>query len=83
MIGVVSERQINELMTSIAFNVQGLVDPAGEPLAPKTIMASELRSAAMIAMHIACGHTILSSAEELPMPEEQERRGIFVRRRRA
>ncbi len=78
MIGVVSERQINDLMASIAFHLQGVTDPAGNPLPPKTISAAELRSAAIIAMHIAYGHTILSSAEELRVPDMPERRGIFA-----
>jgi hypothetical protein len=82
MIVVVSEPIIRDLMVNIASSLHTVASVDGRKLAPKTISETALRSAALLALQVAYGETVVSSSERLVMPDEPELHGILVRARR-
>ena len=82
MIVVVSEPIIRDLMVNIASSLHTVASVDGRKLAPKTISETALRFAALLALQVAYGETVVSSSERLVMPDEPELHGILVRARR-
>lgn len=82
MIVVVSEPIIRDLMVGIASSLHTVASVDGRRLAPKTVSETALRSAALLALQVAYGETVVSSSERLVMPDEPELHGILVRARR-
>lgn len=79
MILVVKERYISEIMALVAGVAQQLTQTDGARAPLKTLDDASLRSAALVALQIACAQPVVSESERIRMPSDPELRGIIVR----